>query len=217
MKSKIKPTISARTFLDSAGSAGKIMAYRRGEVIFSQGDAPTRVMHVQEGAVKLSVFSELGKEAVVAVRGPGDFFGEGCLAGQRARMETATAITPSTILVLTKATMVLLLHKQPELTDRFIAHLISVNIRIERDLLDQIFNHYEKRLARTLLLLARYGKQANPRRVLPNMSRDTLASMADTTRANVDFFMKKFKRLGFIENDRHLKINDSLLSVILRE
>ncbi|MGH9148334.1 MAG: Crp/Fnr family transcriptional regulator [Vicinamibacterales bacterium] len=217
MKSKSKPTVNVRAFLDSVGSPGKIMAYRRGEVIFSEGDAPTSVMHVQEGAVKLSVLSELGREAVVAVRGPGDFFGEGCLAGQRVRMGTATAITPSTILVLSKAKMVRLLHQRPELTDRFIAHMLSTNIRIERDLIDQIFNHYEKRLARTLLLLARYGKQGKPRRVLPEMSRDTLARMADTTRAKVDFFMKKFKRLGFIENDRRLKINDSLLSVVLHE
>ncbi|HEY7450792.1 MAG TPA: Crp/Fnr family transcriptional regulator [Vicinamibacterales bacterium] len=217
MKSKSKPITNLRAFLDSAGSPGKIVAYRRGEVIFSQGDAPTSVMHVQEGAVKLSVRSELGREAVVAVRGPGDFFGEGCLAGQRVRTGTATAITPSTILVLRKAKMVRLLHDRPELTDRFIAHMLSTNIRIERDLLDQIFNHYEKRLARTLLLLARYGKQGKPQRVLPNLSRDTLARMADTTRAKVDFFMKKFKRLGFIENDRQIKINDSLLSVVLRE
>ena len=217
MKSKSKPTVNVRAFLDSAGSPGKIIAYRRGEVIFLQGDAPTDVMHVQEGAVKLSVLSELGREAVVAVRGPGDFFGEGCLAGQRVRTGTATAITPSTILVLSKAKMVRLLHQQPELTDRFIAHMLSTNIRIERDLIDQIFNHYEKRLARTLLLLARYGKQGKPQRVLPKMSRDTLARMADTTRGKVDFFMKKFKRLGFIENDRRLKINDSLLSVVLHE
>jgi CRP-like cAMP-binding protein len=217
MKSKSRPTVNVRGFLDTAGSPGKIIAYRRGEVIFSQGDAPTTVMHVQEGAVKLSVLSELGREAVVAVRGPGDFFGEGCLAGQRVRTGTATAITPSTILVLKKATMVRLLHERPELTDRFIAHMLSTNIRIERDLIDQIFNHYEKRLARTLLLLARYGQQGKPQRVLPKVSRDTLARMADTTRAKVDFFMKKFKRLGFIENDRRLKINDSLLSVVLHE
>ena len=217
MKSQSKPTVNMRAFLDSVGSPGKILSYRRGEVIFSQGDAPTSVMHVHEGAVKLSVLSELGREAVVAVRGPGDFFGEGCLAGQRVRMGTATAITPSTILVLRKARMLRLLHEQPELTDRFIAHMISTNIRIERDLIDQIFNHYEKRLARTLLLLARYGKPGTPQRVLPNMSRDTLARMADTTRAKVDFFMKKFKRLGFIDNDRRLKINDSLLSVVLHE
>jgi CRP-like cAMP-binding protein len=217
MKSKAKPIFNVRAFLDSAGIPPKIMAYQRGEVIFSQGDAPTSVMHVQEGAVKLSVFSKLGREAVVAVRGPGDFFGEGCLTGQRVRGGSATAITPSTILVLRKAKMLRLLQEQPDLTDRFIAHMIGANIRLERDLIDQLFNHYEKRLARTLLLLARYGTQGKPQRFLPKLSKDTLAKMADTTRAQVNFFMKKFKRLGFIENDGRLKINDSLLSVVLNE
>jgi CRP-like cAMP-binding protein len=217
MRSKSTPTFDAQTFLDSARIPQKIMKYRRGQVVYSQGEASASVMYVQEGGVKLSVLSKAGREAVVAMRGPGDFFGEGCLAGQRIRMGSATAITPSTILVLQKAKMVRLLHEQPELADRFIAHMLSTNIRIEGDLIDQLFNHYEKRLARTLLLLARYGKQGKPQRILPKMSQHTLARLADTTRAKVDFFMKKFKRLGFIEDDGRLKINDSLLSVVLHE
>ena len=217
MRSKSTPTFNAQAFLDSARIPQKIMKYRRGQVVYSQGEASASVMYVQEGGVKLSVLSKAGREAVVAMRGPGDFFGEGCLAGQRIRMGSATAITPSTILVLQKAKMVRLLHEQPELADRFIAHMLSTNIRIEGDLIDQLFNHYEKRLARTLLLLARYGKQHKPQRILPKMSRDTLAKLADTTRAKVDFYMKKFKRLGFIEDDGRLKINDSLLSVVLHE
>jgi CRP-like cAMP-binding protein len=217
MKSKSTPTFNAQAFLDSAGIAKKIVQYRRAEGIFSQGDSCDGVMYIQKGGVKLSVRSKTGREAVVAMLGPGDFFGEGCLAGQPVRMGSATAITLSTILVLKKEKMVRLLHKQPELADRFIAHMLGTNIRIEQDLTNQLFNHDEKRLARTLLLLARYGKQDKPERVLPHMSHEKLAKMVGTTRPQVDFFMKKFNRLGFIENDDGLKINNSLLSVILHE
>jgi len=217
MRSRSTPTFNAQAFLDSSGIAKKIVEYRRGEAIFSPGDASVSVMYIQKGGVKLSALSKTGREAVVAMLGPGDFFGEGCLAGQPVRMGSATAITLSTILVLKKAKMVRLLHKQPELADRFITHMLGTNIRIEEDLTDQLFNHDEKRLARTLLLLARYGKQDKPQRVLPQMSQEKLAKMVGTTRAKVDFFMKKFKRLGFIENDDGLKINNSLLSVVLHE
>jgi CRP-like cAMP-binding protein len=217
MRSKSTPTFNAETILDSASIAKNIMEYRRGEVIFSQGDASVSVMYIQKGGVKLSVLSKTGREAVVAMLGPGGFFGEGCLAGQPVRMGSATAITLSTILVLKKEKMVRLLHTQPELADRFIAHMLGTNIRIEEDLIDQLFNHQEKRLARALLLLARYGKEDKPQRVLPKMSQETLAKMVGTTRSKVDFFMKKFKRLGFIEDDGRLKINNSLLSVVLHE
>jgi CRP/FNR family cyclic AMP-dependent transcriptional regulator len=217
MRSKSTPTFNAETILDSASIAKNIMEYRRGEVIFSQGDASVSVMYIQKGGVKLSVLSKTGREAVVAMLGPGGFFGEGCLAGQPVRMGSATAITLSTILVLKKEKMVRLLHTQPELADRFIAHMLGTNIRIEEDLIDQLFNHQEKRLARALLLLARYGKEDKPQRVLPKMSQATLAKMVGTTRSKVDFFMKKFKRLGFIEDDGRLKINNSLLSVVLHE
>jgi len=174
-------------------------------------------MYIQAGGVKLSVRSKTGKEVIVAMLGPGDFFGEGCMAGQPRRMGSATAITTSTIVQLRKKEMLRLLHRQPDLADRFITHMLGTNIRIEEDLIDQLFNHDEKRLARTLLLLARYGSQDKPEPVLTRISQVKLAKMAGTTRARVEFFMKKFKRLGFVEPGRGLKINKSLLSVVLHE
>jgi CRP-like cAMP-binding protein len=217
MKSKSARTFNVQSFLDSAGISKKVVAYRRAETIFSQGDVCDSVMYIQKGGVKLSVRSRTGREALVAMLGPGEFFGEGCLAGQPLRMGNATALTLSTILVLKKEKMVRLLHKQPELADRFIAHMLGANIRIEEDLLDQLFNHHEKRLARTLLLLARYGMKDEPQRVLPKVSPQKLAKMAGITRSNVDFFMKKFKRLRFIDDGDGLTINNSLLSVVLHE
>jgi CRP/FNR family cyclic AMP-dependent transcriptional regulator len=191
--------------------------FLRGEVIFSQGDVCTTVMYIQKGGVKLSVLSKLGREAVLAMLGPGDFFGEGCLAGQPFRMGSATAMTSSTILALEKDEMIRQLHDHSELADRFITHMLGANIRIEEDLINQLFDHDEKRLARTLLLLARYGIQDKPQRVLPQMSQQKLAKMAGTTREKVDFFLKKFKRLGFIENVDRLTIDKSLLTVVLHE
>jgi CRP-like cAMP-binding protein len=187
--------------------------------VFSQGDACDHVFYIQSGGVKLSVLSKNGREAVVAMLGPGDFFGEGCLAGQPVRMGSATAITPSLIMLVGKQKMVRLLHKQHEMSDRFISHMLSRNIRIEEDLIDQLFNSSEKRLARTLLLLARYGKQDKPARAVPVVSQETLAKMVGTTRSRVNFFLNKFKRLGFIEYDGDvpLKVNNSLLSVVLHD
>jgi len=172
---------------------------------------------VQSGGVKLSVLSKTGKEAVVAMLGPGDFFGEGCLAGQTVRMGSATAITPSAILRVEKAQMVRLLHRQHDMSDRFISHMLTRNIRIEEDLIDQLFNSSEKRLARTLLLLARFGEPEVSHRTLPRVSQETLAEMVGTTRSRVNFFMNKFRKLGFIEYNGDLKINNSLLSVVLRD
>src|ERR1035437_8707477 len=209
------PAFNAQTFLESAGIAKTIVEYGRGETIFRQGDACEDVMYVQSGGVKLSVVSKTGREAVVAMLGPGDFFGEGCLAGQAVRMGSATAITPSVILLVAKAKMVRLLHKQHALSDRFIAHMLSRNIRIEEDLIDQLFNSSERRLARALLLLARYGKQDTPVRAVPKISQETLAEMVGTTRSRVNFFMKKFERLGFIDYKDGLKVNNSLLTVVL--
>ena len=206
-----------QAFLDSSGTAKKEVAYRRAETIFSQGDACDSVMYIQKGGVKLSVCSKAGREAVVAMLGPGEFFGEGSLAGQPLRMGNATALTLTAILVFKKENMIRLLHEQPDFANRFITHLLSTNIRIHEDLLDQIFNHHEKRLARALLLLARYGMKDEPQRVLSNVSRQTLAKLSGTTRANVDFFMAKFKRLGFVEENGGLTINSSLLSVVLHE
>jgi CRP/FNR family cyclic AMP-dependent transcriptional regulator len=213
------PAFNAQAFLDTAGVAKKISEYRRGETIFTQGDPCEDVLYVQTGGVKLSVLSKTGREAVVAMIGPGDFFGEGCLAGQPFRMGSATAITPSTILFVAKQRMVRLLRRQHAMSDRFISHMLSRNIRIEEDLIDQLFNSSEKRLARTLLLLARYGKQDKPARMVPKISQETLAEMVGTTRSRVNFFLNKFKKLGFIEYDGGLplKINSSLLSVVLHD
>jgi CRP/FNR family transcriptional regulator, cyclic AMP receptor protein len=210
---------NAQAFLDSAGLSKKIVEYRRGESIFSQGDRGETVMYIQTGGVKLSVLSKTGREAVVAMLGPGEFFGEGCLAGQPLRMGSATAITPSAVLLVDKDKMVQLLHKQHTMSDRFISHMLARNIRIEEDLIDQLFNSSEKRLARALLLLARYGKQDRPIRVVPRISQETLAEMIGTTRSRVNFFLNKFKKLGFIEYDGELplKINSSLLSVVLHD
>jgi CRP-like cAMP-binding protein len=215
---------NAQAFLDSAGVARRIVEYGRGDVIFSQGDTCEAVLYIQQGGVKLSVLSKAGREAVVAMLGPGDFFGEGCLAGQPIRMGTAMAITPSTVLVIEKDRMVKLLHKQHALSDRFISHMLGRNIRIEEDLIDQLFNSSEKRLARALLLLARYGQQDKPQRVVPKISQETLAEIVGTTRSRVNFFLNKFRKLGFIDYNDDLKelngglrINNSLLSVVLHE
>jgi CRP/FNR family cyclic AMP-dependent transcriptional regulator len=209
----------AQAFLDSAGFPRSVVQYARGDAIFKQGDVSEDVMYIQAGGIKLSVVSKTGREAVVAMLGPGDFFGEGCLAGQHFRMGTATAITPSTILLLGKERMVRLLHKQHAMSDRFISHMLARNIRIEEDLIDQLFNSSEKRLARTLLLLARYGSQDKPIRTVPRMSQETLAEMIGTTRSRVNFFLNKFKKLGFIEyaGELPIKINSTLLSVVLHE
>ena len=217
VKAKRKSVFDVRGFLESAGMARQILSFRRADVIYTQGDPCESVMYIQTGSVKLSVLSKTGREAVVAILGPGDFFGEGCLAGQPVRMGSATAVTPSTVLFVDKEAMVGLLHKQHALSDRFIAHMLARNIRIEEDLVDQLFNSSEKRLARTLLLLARYGKHDKPARDVPPVSQETLADMVGTTRSRVNFFMKKFERLGFITYKDGLKINNSLLTVILHD
>ena len=193
------------------------MECRRGETIFTQGDVGNDVLYIQTGGVKLSVRSNTGREAVVAMLGPGDFFGEECLSGQVARMGSATAITPSVIFAVGKSAMARLLQTERAMSDHFIAHLLSRNSRTEEDLIDQLFNSSEKRLARSLLLLARYGRPDQPARTVPNISQETLAEMVGTTRSRVNFFLNKFKRLGFIEYDGEnpLKINSSLLSVVL--
>ena len=217
MKSKSNTPFNAQAFLDSAGIAKRIVDYKRGDVIFTQGDPCEHVMYLQRGGVKLSVLSKSGREAVVAMLGPGDFFGEGCLAGQPIRMGSAMSLTDSAILLIDKDAMVTLLHKQHALSDRFIAHMLARNIRIEEDLVDQLFNSSEKRLARTLLLLARYGKHDKAVRDVPPISQETLAEMVGTTRSRVNFFMKKFQRLGFIDYKDGLKVNNSLLTVVLHD
>jgi CRP/FNR family cyclic AMP-dependent transcriptional regulator len=207
----------AQSFLDSTGVARKVVAFRNKATIFAQGDTAKHVMYIQQGGVRLSVVNSTGKEAVVAVLKPGDFFGEGCLAGQPIRMGSATSTAPTTVLVIDKDEMIRVLHAEHEFSDRFIAHMLSRNIRVEEDLIDQLFNSTEKRLARALLLLARYGKNDEPQRILPKVSQETLAEMIGTTRSRVNLFMNKFKKMGFVDNTDGLQINSSLLSVVLHD
>lgn len=216
-KTDAKEVFDAQAFLDSAGVARKIVEFKKKETIFSQGDQGKNVFYIQKGGVRLSVVNETGKEAFVGVLGPGDFFGEGCLTGQALRIGTATAILATTALVIEKKEMIRVLHSEHEFSDRFIAYMLSRNIRIEEDLVDQLFNSSEKRLARTLLLLARYGNEGKPQKVLAKISQEMLAGMVGTTRSRVNFFMNKFKKLGFIEYNGEIRINASLLSVVLHE
>lgn len=209
-----KPPFDPQAFLDSVGVARKVSQYRPSETIFRQGDPARHVLYIQQGGVKLSVISAVGKEAVVAMLGPGDFFGEGCLAGQSVRIGTATAIAPTTVLAIDSAEMRRLLHEERRMSDLFISYVLARNMRIEEDLIDQLFNSSEKRLARALLLLARYGEHTQAQK-LPRISQETLAEMIGTTRSRVNFFMNKFKKLGFIEYDGELRVNNSLLSVVL--
>jgi CRP/FNR family transcriptional regulator, cyclic AMP receptor protein len=212
------PAFNVKLFLDSAGLGRRVAKFRGKETVFSQGDPAKNVMYIQEGSVKLSVVNETGKEAVVAILGPGDFFGEGCLAGQSNCMATATAVVPTTVLVIEKDEMVRALHEEHEFSDRFIAHMLGRNIRVEEDLIDQLFNSSEKRLARALLLLARYGKQNGPQMRLPKVSQEMLAEMIGTTRSRVNLFMNKFRKLGFIQyNNGQVHIDESLLSVVLHD
>jgi len=204
-------------FLDTAGVARQIKHFQKSEKIYSQGDPAKGVKYIQEGRVRLSVISGGGKEAVVAALGPGDFFGEGCLAGQPVCMATATAMEATSILFIEKNEMMRVLRTEHALSDRFISHMLTRNIRIEEDLIDQLFNSSEKRLARALLLLARYGKEDQPHGVIPQVSQETLAEMIGTTRSRVNFFMNKFRELGFIKYNGGLEINTSLLNVVLHD
>lgn len=209
--------VRADGFFEAAGVSSRSADYKTADVIFAQGDASTTVMFVKRGTVKLSVVSKAGKEAIVALLKTGDFLGEGCLAGQNRRMATATALVPTKVLVLDKMEMMERLHSNVRFSDRFLSHMLARNIRIEEDLVDQLFNSSEKRLARALLLLARYGEGDKPQRVLPKLSQELLAEMVGTTRSRVNFFMNKFRKLGFIEYNGELKIDSSLLSVVLHD
>ena len=205
------------SFLDSAGLGRNVAKFLGKEIIFTQGDLAKNVIYIQEGGVKLTVVNEAGKEAVLRILGPGDFFGEGCLAGQSIRMASATTIAPTTVLVIEKNEVTRVLHEEHEFSDRFIAQMLVRNIRVEEDLVDQLFNSSEKRLARTLLLLARYGAQDEPQKVIPKVSQETLAEMIGSTRSRVNYFMNKFRKLGFIQYDGEIHVNKSLLSVVLHE
>jgi CRP/FNR family cyclic AMP-dependent transcriptional regulator len=217
IKSNKRHIFNAQLYLASVGVARKVVEYQRSEKAYSQGDPATTVLYIQRGSVKLSVVNEASKEAVVAMLGPGDCFGEGGMAGQLVRMGTATAITPATLLVIEKQEMIRVLHTERAFSDRFVGHMLARNIRIEEDLVDQLFNSSEKRLARTLLLLAQYGGKDQPQKKLPKVSQETLAEMIGTTRSRVNLFMNKFKKLGFIGYDGGLHINTSLLKVVLHE
>ena len=201
----------------SAGAAPRVMTYPKGKIVFSQGQPSDAVLYIQKGSIKLSVNSRTGKEAVVAMLGPGDFVGEGALTGQPVRIGTATTTAPTAVLIIEKGVMLGLLRDEPTFSERFIAYMLARNIRIEADLVDHLFNSSEKRLARVLLLLARYGDQAGPERRVPKISQETLAEMVGTTRSRVNFFMNKFRDLGFIEYNGDIKVNTSLLSVVLHD
>jgi len=217
MKRKVKPPIDPKALLATVGARRTTRDYPEGQAIFSQGDRADAVYFLEEGKVKLTVLSRQGKQAVIALLGPGHFFGEGCLAGQPLRMSTATATTDSSITLLPKAAMLRALHEDAEFSENFTMYLLSRNIRIEEDLVDQLFNSSEKRLARILLLLANFGKEGRPERVVPKVSQETLAEMVGTTRSRVSFFMNKFRKLGFIEYNGGLEVHSSLLHVVLHD
>ena len=216
-KSNNKHIFNARLYLTSVGTARSVVEYQRSEKVYSQGDPATTVLYIQRGGVRLSVVNTIGKEAVVAMLGADEFFGEGSLAGQTVRMATATTTIYTTLLTIEKKEMIRVLHAEHAFSDHFISHMLSRNIRTEENLVDQLFNSSEKRLARALLLLTHYGMQDNPEKMLPKISQETLAGMIGTTRSRVNFFMTKFRKLGFIQYDGGLRINPSLLNVVLHE
>ena len=222
MKSSVKPMLDEprfdpKMFLARIGEGRSIAKYRRGETIFSQGERADSVFYIQKGKVKLTVVSKQGKEAVVAILGVDEFFGEGCLAGQTMRIATAAAMTDAVIMRLDRAAIVRALHDEPAFSEVFIAYLLARTIRVEADLVDQLFNSSEKRLARLLLLLANFGKETKPEPIIAKISQETLAEMIGTTRSRVSFFMNKFRKLGFIEYNGGIEVHSSLLNVILHD
>ncbi len=217
MAKKRKTSFEPKAFLATVGKGKTVSKYRKNQTIFSQGQVADAVFYVQEGKIKLTVTSEQGKEAVVAILGPGHFFGEGCLNGHPLRISTTTAIEESVITRLEKATMIATIHGEPNFSEVFMAYLLSRNGRIEEDLIDQLFNSSEKRLARLLLLLANFGKEGKPEPIVGKFSQETLAEMIGTTRSRVSFFMNKFRKLGFIEYNGKLEVHNSLLNMVLRD
>jgi CRP-like cAMP-binding protein len=217
MALKLKSPFDPKSFLSKIGDGRRIEKYRKNQVVFSQGGPADAVFYVEKGKVKLTVSSQQGKEAVVAILGANDFFGEGCLAGQRNRMATAMAMAESVIVRLEKAAINDIIHREPAFSEMFMAYLLNRTIRIEEDLVDQLFNSSEKRLARLLLLLANYGKEGKPEPLLAKISQETLAEMIGTTRSRVSFFMNKFRKLGLIDYNGGIEVHSSLLSVVLHE
>jgi CRP-like cAMP-binding protein len=216
-KSHRKTAFDAQAFLSSAGASNKIAEFRNREIIFRQGEPSEHIFYIQKGGVKLSVLNKLGREAVIAVLVAGQFFGEGCLLALPVRMATASAISHCTVLAIQKDEMIRALHNEHGLSDRFLSYLLSRTVRLEEDLTDQLFNSSEKRLARALLLLARYGEDDRPQTLIAKVSQEMLAEMIGTTRSRVNFFMNKFKKMGFIHTDDGLHINPSLLTVVLHD
>jgi CRP/FNR family cyclic AMP-dependent transcriptional regulator len=216
-KNQAKGPFDVRTYLETAGVKRKIVEFRKGQTIFGQGDESRSVFYLQSGSVKITVNSSAGKEAVIAFLQPGDFFGEGSIAGQPLRVSTATAIQATSALEIEKREMIRVIHEEHEFSDRFVAHMLKRNVRVEEDLVDQLFNSSEKRLARALLLIARYGKENEEERIVVRVSQETLAEMIGTTRGRVSFFMNKFRKLGFIKYNGGIQVNDSLLRVILHD
>jgi CRP/FNR family transcriptional regulator, cyclic AMP receptor protein len=217
MASKAKLPFSSKVFLAEAAGGRTVSQYRKNQKIFSQGDQPDSVFYIIDGKVKFSVISEHGKEAIVAILGADEFCGEGCLAGQPVRMATATAMTECQVMRIEKRAMVRILHDEPAFSEMFVEHLLARTIRVEADLVDQLFNSSEKRLARALLLLANFGKEGRPEAVIAKVSQETLAEMIGTTRSRVSYFMNKFRKLGFIDYNGHLEVHSSLLSVVLHD
>jgi CRP/FNR family cyclic AMP-dependent transcriptional regulator len=216
MKAKRKP-FDPKIFLAKAASGRKIVTYPKKRIIFSQGERADSLFYIQEGKIKLTVVSNRGKEAVLALLGAGYFFGEGCLAGQQVRMATASAMSQCSLMWLDKAAVIRVLHEEPAFSELFLSHLLTRNIRIEEDLVDQLFNSSEKRLARTLLLLANFGKEGKPEPVIPHISQETLAEMIGTTRSRVSFFMNRFRKLGFIDYNGGLQVHSSLMNIVLHD
>jgi CRP/FNR family cyclic AMP-dependent transcriptional regulator len=212
-----KRSFDPKLFLATVDGGRSLVDYRKDQLIYSQAEPADAVYYIQKGKVKLVVSSQQGKQAVVAILGAGEFFGEGCLIGQPLRLATARAMTENSIMEVSKNEMIRVLHSEPEFSELFIAHLLTRNSRVEEDLVDQLFNSSEKRLARTLLVLANFGKEDAPQAISAKISQETLADIIGTTRPRVSFFMNKFRRLGFIEYNGSLKINSSLLSVVLRD
>ena len=214
---KTRPRFNTQAFLAKVGTGRTLAEYRTNEVIFSQGDAADAIFYIHKGKVKLTVVSNQGKEAVIAILGPGEFFGEGCLAGQVKRMSTASAMSPCSVARLEKTAAIRVLHEEPTFSETFVQHLLVRSIRIEEDLVDQLFNSSEKRLARVLLLLANFGKEGKPETLIAKISQETLAEIVGTTRSRVSFFMNKFRKLGFISYNGHLEVHSSLLNVVLHD
>jgi CRP/FNR family cyclic AMP-dependent transcriptional regulator len=217
MKSKRKLPFDPKVFLSKVNGGRAISKYLKDELVFTQGEPADSVFYIQSGKVKKTVLSEQGKEAVVALQGTGDFFGEGCLTGEPLRLATVSAMTECVIVRISKADITLVIHEEPAFAELFIAHLLTRNLRVEEDLVDQLFNSSEKRLARVLLLLANFGKEGRPEPIVAKISQETLAEMIGTTRARVSFFMNKFRQLGLIDYNGHIEVHSSLLNVVLHD